>query len=278
MLIRFGYKITLTSEAPLPLITLMSPRPERIGDMRTPEQFTTDPGVPVRSYLDGFGNLCRRMTSPGGTFTIQSDGIIGDSGITDPVFEGAIEHDVEDLPDEVLVYLMGSRYCDTDLMMQPTWDLFGHLPRGWSRVQAIVDWVHDHIAFSYGDADATRTARNAFDQGKGVCRDFAHLAIAMCRCLNIPARYVNGHLGDIGVPDPGFPMDFSAWMEVYLSGRWWTFDPRNNAPRIGRIVLTHGRDAADVPMINSFGAHRLDHFEVWTDAVDERGEKVVVPW
>ncbi len=267
MLIRYGYKVTIETDAPLPLITQMSARPERQLDLRGVEAFSTDPGVRFSTYLDGFGNLCRRMTAPAGSFTLQSDALIADSGLPDPICQDAQEMPVESLPDEVLFYLMGSRYCDTDLVSQAAWDLFGHLEPGWGRVQQIVDWVHGHITFNYGDADATRTARNALDQRKGVCRDFAHLAIALCRSLNIPARYINGHLGDIGVPPVDDPMDFAAWMQVYLSGRWWTFDPRNNARRIGRIVIGHGRDAADVSLITSFGPHRLTGFTVWTDEV-----------
>ncbi|MCQ0970344.1 transglutaminase family protein [Paracoccus sp. TK19116] len=181
---------------------------------------------------------------------------------------------IEELPDDVLIYLMASRYCDTDLLTAAAWDLFDLLPKGWERVQGIVDWVNNHITFNYQDADSTRTAHGAFEQKKGVCRDFAHLAISFCRAMNIPARYINGHLGDIRIKPPADPMDFAAWMQVYLAGRWWTFDPRNNAARVGRIVIGHGRDAADVALLSSFGGHRLEAFTVWTDEVDEAGNKI----
>lgn len=271
MLIRYGYRITIDSAAPLPLIAQMSARPERKLDLRGPEVFSTDPAVPYSTYLDTFGNYCIRLTAPGGRFSMGSDAIIADSGLPDPVGHGARQMAIEELPDDVLGYLMASRYCDTDLLIQAAWDLFGSAPEGWDRVQAICDWVNNHITFNYLDADSTRTAHDAFQQGKGVCRDFAHLAISFCRAMNIPARYINGHLGDIGVPTPADPMDFAAWMQVYLSGRWWTFDPRNNVARIGRIVIGHGRDAADVALISSFGQHRLEEFTVWTDEVDEDG-------
>lgn len=274
MLIRYGYEMTIEASGPLPLIAQMSARPERKLDLRGPERFRTDPGVPYSTYLDGFGNFCHRLTAPAGMLTLTSDAIIADSGLPDPVDHDAQEMPIEALPDDVLIYLMASRYCDVELVSQAAWDLFGNHPRGFDRVQAIVDWVHAHIKFNYGDADATRTAHDALEQGKGVCRDFAHLAISMCRALNIPARYINGHLGDIRVPPVPAPMDFAAWMQVYLSGRWWTFDPRNNQFRVGRIVIGHGRDAADVSLITTFGPHKLHHFKVWTDEVDERGEKI----
>ena len=274
MLIRYGYDITIESSTSIPIINQMSARPERKLDLRGLEKFTTTPAVPYSTYIDMFGNYCIRLTAPGGKFSMRSDATIADSGLPDPVDHSARQMAIEELPDDVLIYLMASRYCDTDLLSQAAWDMFGSLPQGWDRVQGIVDWVHNHITFDYMDADATRTAHDAFQQGKGVCRDFAHLAIGFCRAMNIPARYINGHLGDIAVPLTDAPMDFAAWMQVYLSGRWWTFDPRNNAPRVGRIVIGHGRDAADVALLSSFGQHRLEKFEVWTDAVDKQGNKV----
>lgn len=274
MLIRYGYEITIESPAPMPLVAQMSARPERKIDLRSPENFTTDPGVPYSTYLDMYGNYCYRLTAPPGQFTMRSDAIIADSGLLDPVCPGARQHAIEELPDDVMTYLMGSRYCDTDLLTQTAWDLFGHTPQGWERVQTICDWVHNHLRFDYQNADSTRTAYGAYMQGTGVCRDFTHLAITFCRCMNIPARYINGHLGDIGVPPVPDPMDFAAWMQVYLSGSWWTFDPRNNKRRIGRVVIGHGRDAADVALISSFGRHWLRKFTVWTDEVDESGNRI----
>lgn len=267
MLIRYGYDITITSPKPTALICLLQAVTERGPDLVVPETFATVPAdVPSTIYQDMFGNLCRRLTAPAGDFTLTSDATIRSGDLPDPVYPAAREVPVADLPDECLVYLMGSRYCETDRLSQIAWDLFGHLPPGWSRVQAISDYVNRHIRFDYMQARATRTAYDAWQERIGVCRDFAHLGVAFCRCLNIPARYVNGYMGDIGVPVTG-PMDFSAWMEVWLEGGWHTFDPRNNARRIGRIVVARGRDAADVPLINSFGPHLLKSFRVWTDPI-----------
>lgn len=274
MLIRYGYDITIDADGPLPLILQMSARPERQIDLRGVETFSTAPEVPFSTYLDAHGNFCRRLTAPPGPFRMRLGAVISDSGLPEPDFPQAQEMPVEALPDDVLGFLMPSRYVDSDLMMQPAWDLFGGLAPGWNRVQAIMDWVHGHIAFNYQDADATRTAHDAFVQGKGVCRDFAHLAIAICRALNIPARYVNGYLGDIGVPAPPDPMDFAASVQVWLSGRWWDFDPRNNIRRIGRIPVGYGRDAADVALISSFGQHRLVNFTVITEEIDGDGNLI----
>ena len=241
----------------------MDVRPDHYGDMVSAEQVVTTPKVPTHTYLDMFGNVCRRFTAPPGEFSIWADGTIADSGSCDPIYANAREVPIQDLPDECLAYLVGSRYCETDLLSQTAWDLFENVTPGWPRVQAICDYVHGHLTFSYENARATRTAKEAHEERVGVCRDYAHLAIALCRCMNIPARYVNGHLGDIGVPILD-PMDFSAWIEVYLGDNWMTFDPRNNIPRIGRIRVARGRDAADVPLINSFGPHKLKSFRVWT--------------
>ena len=274
MLIRYGFDITIESQGPLPMILQMSARPERQTDLRGIEAFATDPGVAFSAFLDPYGNSCRRLTAPAGRFRMTQTAVIGDSGLPEPSFPEAQEMPVSALPDQVLGFLMASRYIDTDRVAQAAWDLFGQHPPGWGRVQAIMDWVHGHIAFSYGDADASRTAFDALEQGKGVCRDFAHLAIAMCRALNIPARYVNAHLGDIGVPAPPDPMDYAASVQVWLSGRWWNFDPRNNARRIGRIAVGYGRDAGDVALISSFGPHRLINFTVITEEIDQDGDPV----
>jgi transglutaminase-like putative cysteine protease len=263
MLIRFGYDMTVTCAQVTPMICLLSSHPDRAMDIRAPEQVVTQPQVPTRTYIDTFGNICRRFVAPQGDFSIWGDGTIEDSGLVDPIFRDAPEIPVADLPDECLQFLVGSRYCETDRLSQIAWDRFGTVTPGWGRVQAICDFVHGHIAFDYMKARATRTAYEAYEERIGVCRDFAHLAIALLRCMNIPARYVNGYLGDIGVPILD-PQDFSAWIEVFLGGRWMTFDPRNNVPRIGRIVVARGRDAADVPLIHSFGPHILKMFRVWT--------------
>jgi len=262
MLIRFGYDITITCAQDTALICLLSLRPERQADLVRPEVMTFAPAVQTTVYADLFGNTCRRMIAPAGDFRMTADAIIADSGLHDRQDLAAAEVPIADLPDDTLIYLLGSRYCETDTLSQTAWDMFGTVAPGWNRVQAICDFVHGHIRFSYGDARVTRTAQDAFAERIGVCRDYAHLAIALCRCMNIPARYVNGYLGDIGVPVVD-PMDFSAWIEVYLGGRWITFDPRNNRPRIGRTKVAHGRDAADVPLIHSFGPHLLKSFKVW---------------
>ena len=263
MLIRYGYEITVNCLQPTPMVCLLSVREERAPDMRVLEKVITTPEIATTTYKDLFGNICRRFVAPACDFTIWGDGTIADAGLPDPVHLDAQEIPIADLPDDCLGYLMGSRYCETDRLSQIAWDLFGQTAPGWNRVQAICDFVHNHITFGYQDARSTRTAYDAYQERIGVCRDFAHLAIALCRCMNIPARYVNGHLGDIGVKLLN-PMDFSAWIEVYLSGGWVTFDPRNNIPRIGRIIVAYGRDAADVPLINSFGPHFLKSFRVWT--------------
>jgi transglutaminase-like putative cysteine protease len=267
MLIRYGYEITLTCTQPTAMVCLLSVHDDRKADIRVAEKVFTTPDVPTTTYRDLFGNRCRRLVAPVGDLTMWGDATIEDDGQPDRILPDAAEHAVADLPDDCLVYLMGSRYCETDRLSQTAWDLFGSHPPGWGRVQAICDFVNQHISFDYMHARSTRTAFEAFNEGIGVCRDYAHLALTFCRCLNIPARYVNGHLGDIGVPVVD-PMDFSAWIEVYLDGAWQTFDPRNNVPRIGRIVVARGRDAADIPLINSFGPHVLKSFRVWTYEVD----------
>jgi len=262
MLIRYGYEITVYCQQPTAMVTLLGIRDGREADVRIPESFFTTPPIDTATYRDLFDNPCRRFVAPAGVLTLWSDAVIEDSGAVDPYAPDAVQHEVADLPDACLVYLMGSRYCETDRLSQIAWDRFGHIQQGWARVQAVCDFVHGHIKFDYQTASSTRTAYEVYEGKIGVCRDFAHLAVALCRCLNIPTRYVNGYLGDIGVPRVD-PMDFSAWMEVYLGGKWWAFDPRNNIPRIGRIVVAHGHDAADVAMLTSFGPHALNGFRVW---------------
>ena len=262
VLIHYGYDFTLQSAQDTPMICLLSLRDERTADMRAAAPVETFPRVATSVYRDLFGNTCMRFVAPKGEFRIRNDGVVADSGLHDPVDLAAQETAIRDLPDDTLIYLLGSRYCETDLLSQMAWDTFGNLQPGWARVQAICDFAHGHIKFDYMKADVTRTAYGAWMGATGVCRDFAHLAIALIRCMNIPARYVNGYLGDIGVPLLP-PMDFSAWIEVFIGGRWVTFDPRNNKPRIGRIKVAHGRDAADVPLIHSFGPHVLTGFNVW---------------
>jgi transglutaminase-like putative cysteine protease len=263
VLILCGYLIRLHLEQPTMLLTLLAARQDQPRVSLLREVHQSSPGLASSSYRDSAGNRCTRMNAPAGTLELWGDSLVISDDAPDPICSGAREVPVADLPVSCLIYLLGSRYCETDRLSQFAWDRFGATRPGWARVQAICDFVHDHVKFGYGHASSTRTAQDTLDQGVGVCRDYAHLAIALCRCLNIPARYVNGHLGDIGVPVVD-PMDFSAWMEVYLEGSWHAFDPRNNMRRIGRIVVARGRDAADVPLIHSFGPHQLQQFQVWT--------------
>jgi transglutaminase-like putative cysteine protease len=249
------------------MLLMLSVHPSRFDDLLTPQLISFDPPTPSRDYRDRFGNVCTRLVVSPGQLTISADFIVADPGEPDPVRPDAIQHPVEDLPDEILVYLLGSRYCETDSLSETAWSLFGHTPPGWARVQAICDYVHDHVTFGYEYADPTKSAWGAFMEKRGVCRDFTHLAVAFCRCMNIPARYCTGYLGDIGIPPVPYPMDFSAWFEVYLGGRWHTFDARHNTPRIGRILMAYGRDATDVAISTSFGRSSLVGFTVHTDEV-----------
>jgi transglutaminase-like putative cysteine protease len=235
----------------------------RAADLDRPDNLRTDPGVPLVLYRDGFGNWCTRLVAPAGRIRITADAVIRDHGMPEPVVPGAQQHAVESLPEETLVYLLGSRYCDTENLADFAWKQFGGAMSGWARVQAVCDFVHQHITFGYQFARATRTASEAFNERKGVCRDFAHLAVTLCRCLNIPARYCTGYLGDIGVPLVDAPMDFAGWFEAYIGGHWYTFDARNNAPRIGRVLIARGRDAADVAISMTFGPNELESFRVW---------------
>jgi transglutaminase-like putative cysteine protease len=237
----------------------------RVSDIVAPDHLTTSPSVPITVYRDMYGNWCTRIDAPAGSIRLSTDAILRDTGTPDPAFPNAQQHDLKDLPGETLVYLMGSRYCETDLLSNVAWNLFSQTAQGWQRVQAICDYVHNHIVFNYQDARPTRTAWEAFNERKGVCRDFAHLAIAFCRCMNIPARYCTGYLGDMGTPPPHGVGDFAAWLDVYLGGAWHTFDPRNNVPRIGRVLMAQGRDAADVAIATTFGPTTLESFKVWTD-------------
>jgi transglutaminase-like putative cysteine protease len=264
MLIRLGYEIAIECQQRTPIISLLDIHADRQPDIKRQTRVLTSPAVPTSVYQDRYGNACRRFVAPEGSFRILYDAVIEDSGEPDEINPLAREMPVEELPDNVLGYLLGSRYCETDHLSSLAWNLFGHMPPGWARVQAIVDYVHNRLSFGYGYARPTRTAAQAHEERVGVCRDFAHLAITLCRCMNIPARYVNGYLGDIGVPEDPTPMDFNAWIEVFLDGKWYTFDPRHNMPRIGRIVIARGRDATDVPLLHSFGPHRLVMFKVWT--------------
>ncbi len=267
MRIRAGYELSYDSPQPTPMLLVVNVHPDRAADLRSPGEITYTPFTPAHVYRDGFGNICTRIVAPVGRVTIATDFIIEDSGLPDPVTPDAVQHPVEELPDEALVFLLGSRYCETDRLSDTAWSLFGHTAPGWSRVQAICDFVHARITFGYENARPTRTAWEAFQERVGVCRDFAHLAVALCRCMNIPARYCTGYLGDIGVPVSDSPMDFSGWFEAYLGGGWHTFDARHNFPRIGRVLMARGRDATDVAISTAFGPAALTGFRVVTDEV-----------
>ena len=268
MRIRTGFQITYDCPAPVPMLLTLSVHPTRRGDLETPDWLRTDPALDVRQYLDTYGNICSRVNAPAGRLTLSADFIVRDSGLKDEQTPGARQHPVEELPDDVIVFLLGSRYCETDRLSDIAWSLFENTPPGWGRVQAIVDFTHHHIKFGYEHARPTKTAYEAYVEKQGVCRDYAHLAVAFCRCMNIPARYCTGYLGDIGVPVIGV-MDFSAWFEVYLGGRWHTFDARNRIPRTGRVLIARGRDATDVAIANTFGRADLVDFQVMSVELPE---------
>lgn len=269
MRIELGFDIAYETAAPTPLVTLLNIHPSRVRDIVGRETIVTDPHVPIRYYLDSFGNICGRLIAPAGGIRLRGHTIVADSGAPDPVFCQAQQLPIERLPDECLLYLMGSRYCETDKFADIAWTMFKDTEPGWPRVQAICDFVHGHLTFGYQHAHPGKTAFDAYRERRGVCRDFAHLAIVLCRCMNIPARYVTGYLGDIGVPRDPAPMDFSGWFEAYLGGHWHTFDARHNRPRIGRILMATGRDAADVALTTSFGPVRLKRFAVFTDEMTD---------
>lgn len=265
MFIRLGYEIEIDCLQDTPLVSLLEIHSDRQADIIRQTAVVTTPEAGSRTYRDLYGNVCRRFMAPAGKFSITYDAVIRDSGKTDSVNALAELTPIDRLPAETLGFLLGSRYCETDHLADFAWKKFGHIQGGWARVQAICDYVHNHLSFGYGYARATRTAAQAHEERVGVCRDFAHLAITLCRCVNIPARYVNGYLGDINVPADPAPMDFSAWFEAFLDGKWYAFDARHNIPRTGRIVIARGRDATDVPLLHSFGPHQLTLFKVWTE-------------
>lgn len=267
--IHIGYEISFECVQPTPMMVMLNVHPSRAGDLKVPDTLMTTPNVPSTRYRDRFDNWCTRFVAPVGRTTLTADGVIWDSGEADFVVPGAAQTPVQDLPEDVLIFLLGSRYCETDRLSEIAWGLFGGVPAGWARVQAIVDFVHGHLAFNYANARSTRTAWDAFNERTGVCRDFAHLAITLCRCMNIPARYCTGYLGDIGIAPLPDPMDFSAWFEAYLDGCWYSFDARHRVPRIGRIVIGYGRDATDVAISTSFGSALLSGFRVWTEEIPE---------
>jgi transglutaminase-like putative cysteine protease len=270
MRIRAGFELAYEFVAPTPMVLMLNVHPSRAVDLIKSDHLHTTPMLPMTRYVDAFGNICTRLVAPKGELQISADAVVADSGVPDEVTPMAPQHEVSELPHETLVFLLGSRYCETERLMNEAWSLFGKTPAGWPRVQAICDYVSSVVRFGYQHARATRTAAEVALERCGVCRDFTHLAITLCRCMNIPARYCTGYLGDIGIiPDPD-PMDFSAWFEVYLGGRWYTFDARHNTPRIGRILMARGRDAADVAISTTFGPNTLKRFVVHTDEIIEK--------
>jgi len=276
MQIRVGFDMTFECPQPTPMVFTLNVHFTRVSDLVGRDDLLLDPSLPVRGYRDSFGNWCTRIVAPRGRTRVSANALLNDSGLPDPVVPDAQQVPVQDLPEESLLFLLGSRYCETDRLSEIAWKLFGNGPTGWGRVQAICDYVHRHITFGYEHARMTRSAFEAWHDRTGVCRDYAHLAVAFCRCMNIPARYCTGYLGDIGIPPPHGTPDFAAWFEAYLGGQWYTFDARNNTPRIGRVLIARGRDAADVALSNSFGPNTLAAFRVWTDEVrPERAPPVV---
>lgn len=276
MKISLGYELVFKCPKPTPMILTLSVHATRVPALIISDTVLADPPVPMSHYFDSYGNHCSRLVAPRGMLHLSTHAVINDNGMPDPVNTQAQQTAVEQLPDETLLFLLGSRYCETELLTETAWQLFSDHATGWGRVQAICDYVHDHIEFGYAHAHHSKTAYDVFREKKGVCRDYAHLAIALCRSMNIPARYCTGYLGDMGIPPPYEEMDFAAWFEAYLDGQWYIFDPRNNARRIGRILIARGRDAADVAITTSFGASTLECFKVHTDDITESYESPTV--
>jgi transglutaminase-like putative cysteine protease len=266
--IKLGYDIVMSHPQFTPIMLMLSVHPARAGDLLTPDTLQVSPPTNVVQFTDAYGNICSRLIAPPGQVRFTTTATISDPGTLDNYVPDAIQHVVQDLPDECMQFLLGSRYCETDKLMDVAWGLFNNAPLGWGRVQAICDFVHNHLTFGYQFARNNRTASEGYAERVGVCRDFAHLAITLCRCMNIPARYATGYLGDIGVPKDPAPMDFSAWFEAYLGGQWYTFDARHNRPRIGRILMARGRDAADAAIATYFGPSVLESFRVITEEVE----------
>jgi transglutaminase-like putative cysteine protease len=267
MQFRLGYELVYEFPQPTPMILVVNIHDTRSGDLVVPDDTVAAPATSISAYSDSFGNRCQRLVAPAGVLRITADAIIEDDGLPDRVEWAAGQDTIQDLPDDTLMFLLGSRYCETDLLSATAWRLFSGAPPGYARVQAICDYVHRHIGFDYQAARVTRTAEQAFQERVGVCRDYAHLAIAFCRCMNIPARYCTGYLSDVGTPLPYPPGDFAAWFEAWIGGRWHLFDPRNNAPRVGRVLMARGRDASDVAIATTFGPNTLHGFRVWADEV-----------
>jgi transglutaminase-like putative cysteine protease len=269
MLLRLGYDLQFDITEPVACVAQLRVHPTRAAGLSAPDLVQVEPEIPVEEYTDSFGNLCTRFLAPAGTLRLHNDFLFDDPGLPDPAKPDAVAHPIAELPHDVVRFLLPSRYCEVDSLAPAAFDLFSNTVPGWGRVQAICNWVHAKVSFGYSFARPTKTALDVFTERQGVCRDFQHLAITFCRALGIPARYVAGYLGDIGVVVAPSPMDFSAWFEVYLEGRWWTFDARHNMPRIGRVLMATGRDAADVAFFTSFGGAPLKSFLVISDEVTD---------
>ena len=268
MRLQVGCEFRYTFPQPTPAILLLNVHYSRASDLTAPDHVTVNPSVPTKAYRDSFGNWCIRLIAPAGRVTFATSATLNDTGLPDPVASAAKQVPIASIPDDAIVFLLASRFCDSDKLLDLAWSLFGTTTPGWARVQAVCNFVNSRIQFGYEFARHTRNASEAYQESRGVCRDYAHLAIAFCRALNIPARYCTGYLGDAGLPPPYAPGDFAAWFEAYLDGQWHTFDPRNNTPRIGRVLIARGRDAADVAMITTFGPNTLENFRVWNDVVE----------
>jgi transglutaminase-like putative cysteine protease len=267
MHVRYGFDIVLDLAQPTTMLTMMDVHSDCRHAIVGETELELSPAIPTATLVDRGGNVIRRFSAEGGSLSLRLEGVFHTPGRKDEVDKSADAWAVSELPPDALPFLRASRYCETDLLSDLAWRQFGNIQNGWSKVQAICDFVHNTLYFNYQNARPTRTAAQALEEGTGVCRDFTHLAMTLCRCLNIPARYCNGYLGDIGVPPDPAPMDFNAWFEAYLGGRWYTFDPRHNIPRIGRILIARGRDAMDVPMLTTYGPHWLNRFAVTTEEI-----------
>jgi transglutaminase-like putative cysteine protease len=270
MLIRFGYEIVFDLPAAAAMVLLLSPHPSALSRLVGAETFEIEPHIDPHSFIDHYGNHTMRLAAPAGQLRLFYSAMIRDSGLPDIIDLDAQELAINQVPDDVLPFLLDSRYCEVELLEEAALRLFGDMAPGWARVAAVCDWVYSNVEFGYTYARRTRTAMDVFRERVGVCRDFTHLAVTFCRALNIPARYCNGYMGDIGVPPDTTPDDFNAWFEAYLGNRWYTFDARHNIPRIGRILVSRGRDAKDTAMTTTFGEATLKKFTVWTtEVVDE---------
>lgn len=267
MEIKFGYELVFEFPQATPLILMLEVHPSRAGDLLVKDQIVTEPFCPISVYRDSFGNNCSRLIAPEGQLRLSTRAEIQDSGNTDEVVPFAHQQDVENLPSETLRYLLPSRYCDTDLLTDRAWQMFENAPMGWARVQAICDFVHKHMTYDIDTARPTKSASEALDEASGVCRDYAHLAISLCRCMNIPARYCSGYMMHEGGPDEPHEPEFAAWFEALLDGQWYTFDARFNEPQRGRILIARGQDASDVPVMHAFGFSTIVSFDVWAQEV-----------